>query len=46
MQRLVSPCRNQTDQPLRDDLPRPLDQLVNDLTGRLDLADQANRLTR
>src|SRR6516165_3050282 len=29
-----------------DDLPRLLDQLVNDSTGRLDLADQADALAR
>src|SRR5262249_31409221 len=34
----------QAEQALRDDLPRLLDQLVNDLTGRLDLADQAHAL--
>lgn len=37
---------DQTDQALGDDLPRLLDQLVNDLTGRLDLPDQANALAR
>jgi len=37
---------NQIDQALRDDLPRLFDQFVNNLTGRLDLADQANALTR
>src|SRR6516164_466292 len=36
----------QADQALCDDLPRLLDQLVNDLTGRLDLADQAHVLAR
>src|SRR5262245_20089397 len=34
----------QADQALRDDLPRLLDQLVNELTGRLDRADQARSL--
>src|SRR5215472_17029619 len=37
---------HQAEQALRDDLPRLLDQFVNDLTGRLDLADQAHTLTR
>src|SRR5262249_27110171 len=36
----------QAEQALRDDLPRLLDQFVNDLTGRLDLADQAHALAR
>src|SRR5262249_51676718 len=36
----------QAEQALRDDLPRLLDQLVNDSTGRLDLADQAHALAR
>ena len=35
----------QAEQALRDDLPRLLDEFVNDLTGRLDLADQTNALT-
>ena len=43
---LASPCCNQTGQALRDELPRPFDQLVDNLAGRLDLADQANALTR
>ena len=43
---LASPCCNQTSQTLRDDLPRLFDQLVNNLTGGLDLADQAHALTR
>ena len=38
--------RTLAEQALRDDLPRLLDQLVNDLTGRLDLADQAHALAR
>src|SRR5215467_3717037 len=36
----------QAEQALRDDLPRLLDQFVNDLTGRLDRADQAYALAR
>src|SRR5262249_35194025 len=36
----------QAEQAPRDDLPRLLDQFVNDLTGRLDLADQAHTLAR
>src|SRR6516165_2576673 len=36
----------QAEQALRDDLPRLLDQLVNDSTGRLDRADQAHALAR
>src|SRR5262245_1317037 len=36
----------QAEQALRDDLPRLLDQVVKDLTGRLDLADQADALAR
>src|SRR5262249_39542778 len=36
----------QAEQAPRDDLPRLLDQFVNDLTGRLDLADQADTLAR
>ena len=36
----------QADQALRDDLSRLLDELMNDLTGRLDLADQAHTLAR
>src|SRR5262249_5961861 len=36
----------QAEQALRGDLPRLLAQLVNDLTGRLDLADQAHALAR
>src|SRR5262249_21003571 len=36
----------QAEQALRDDLPRLLDQFVNDSTGRLDLADQAHALAR
>src|SRR5258705_5726848 len=31
---------------MRDDLPRLLDQFTHDLTGRLDLAGQANTLPR
>jgi len=41
----VSVC-NQADQALRDDLPRLFDQFVNNLTGWLDLSDQADALTR
>jgi hypothetical protein len=37
-------CCNQNGQALRDDLPRLGDQLVNNLTRWLDLADQANAL--
>jgi hypothetical protein len=40
------PYFNQPDQALRDDLPPLFDQLVNNLTGRLNLADQADALTR
>src|SRR5262249_24309564 len=36
----------QAEQAPRDDLPRLLDQFVKDLTGRLDLADQAHALAR
>ena len=36
----------QAEQALRDDLPRLLDQFVNELTGRLELADQASALAR
>ena len=36
----------QTGQALRDDLPCLVNQLANDLSGRLDLADQANTLAR
>src|SRR5215813_3749459 len=37
---------HQAEQAMRDDLPRLLDQFVKDLTGRLDLADQAHALAR
>src|SRR5262245_28822894 len=40
-----APC-DQTGQALRDDLPCLLHQLANDLTGRLDLPDQADALAR
>ena len=33
-------------QSLRDDLPRPLDQAVDDRADRLDPADQAHVVTR
>src|SRR5215472_1971682 len=36
----------QAEQAVRDDLPRLLDQFVNDVTGRLDLADEAHALAR
>src|SRR6516225_4260581 len=40
-------CRlYQAEQALRDDLPCLLNQFVNDLTGRLDRADQAHALVR
>ena len=41
----LPPC-GQTGEALRDDLPCLLHQLANDLTGRLDLFDQANALAR
>src|SRR5262245_28513204 len=41
----LPPC-GQTGQALRDDLPCLVDQLANDLAGRLDLPDQANALAR
>src|SRR5262245_31566955 len=39
-------CRDEPGQALRDDLARLCDQLTNNLTGRLDLVNQANALTR
>src|SRR5262249_11968906 len=39
-------CRDEPGQAMRDDLARLCDQLTNNLTGGLDLADQANALTR
>src|SRR5215467_8325513 len=39
-------CRDEPGQALRDDLARLRDQLGNNLTGGLDLVDQANALTR
>jgi len=39
-------CRDEPGQALRDDLARLGDQLTNDLSGRFDLVDQANALTR
>src|SRR5262245_14043958 len=41
----LPPC-SQTGQALLDDLPCLVHQLANDLSGRLDLADQANALAR
>src|SRR5262249_41719113 len=38
-------CRDEPGQAMRDDLARLCDQLTNNLTGGLDLADQANPLT-
>src|SRR5262245_27231730 len=38
-------CRDEPGQALRDDLARRRDQLSNNLTGRLDLVDQARHLT-
>src|SRR5262245_60452497 len=42
----ASPPRDKTGEALRDDLPCLLHQLANDLTGRLDLPNQANALAR
>src|SRR5262249_3033760 len=39
-------CADELRQALRDALARLRDQLTNNLTGRLDLVDQANALTR
>src|SRR5499425_345512 len=39
-------CRDECGQALRDDLARLRDQLTNNLTGRIDLVNQAHALTR